>query len=65
MTSEELLDVREVGSCESVQSLAMKYAELLRLRRKVLDAEALTATARRPAKSSRARKNRMVFGRSH
>ena len=65
MTSEELLNDEEAGSCESAQSLAMKYAELLRLRRKVLDAEALTATAWRPEKSSRARKNRMIFGRSH
>jgi hypothetical protein len=65
MISKELLNVEEAGSCDCVQSLAMKYAELLRLRRKVLDAEALTATARPPAKTSRARKNGMIFGRSH
>jgi hypothetical protein len=65
MTSKELLNVEEAGGSDCLQSLAMEYAELLRLRRKVRDAEALTSITRRPAKSSRARKNRMVSGRSH
>jgi hypothetical protein len=65
MTSKELLNVEEAGRSDRLRNLAMEYAELLRLRRKVLDAEALTITARRPEKSSRTRKNRMIFGRSH
>jgi hypothetical protein len=65
MTSKELLNVEEAGGSDCLQSLAMEYAELLRLRRKVREAEALTATEPGSVKSSRAPKNRMIFGRSH
>lgn len=64
MTSKDFSNVDEAGSSDGSQSLAIKYAELLRLRRKVLDAEALNTPVQSQAKSSRAQKDRVVFGRS-
>jgi hypothetical protein len=52
---------------ETAQSLSVRYAELLRLRQEVHQAEAQSSFTQGtpPVISSRIRKNRVVIGRSH
>jgi hypothetical protein len=62
MTDRERLTRTEPQSRESAQSLSVRYAELLRLRQEVRQAETLSAITRRSEISDRAQKK--VFGRS-